>query len=259
MPLPALTLENVSVEKGGRLILEKLNAVIESGCLTAVMGPNGAGKTTLLHAILGLVSYSGRILFGKNGTAKRPRIGYVPQRLDLDRGSPITVRDFLSSAQTRRPLWTGISKAVDELNLRLLDRVGVAPLIYYSPMGKISGGETQRVLLVQALLGKPEILLLDEPAAAVDVAGEALFCDVLDEVQREMGLTTLLVSHDLSIVTTHARNVLCLNKSLLCSGPIQEVLTPDNLRRVFSPHVNVFDHNHTHPAATRTKSDGLPP
>jgi len=256
MPDPTITLEDVSVELGGHLILEHLNASIESGCLTAIMGPNGAGKTTLLHAILGLIPYQGRIYFGKNRNEKRPRIGYVPQRLDLDRGSPITVRDFLTSVLTNRPLWLGISKDADDRSQTILDRIGVRS-IFHSPMGKISGGETQRVLLAQALLGRPEILLLDEPAAAVDITGEALFCDILEEVQNELGITTLLVSHDLSVVTTHARNVICLNKSIICSGTVAEMLTPDNLKRVFSPHVDIFSHQHNQPPARGKDPHGL--
>jgi len=245
MSAPAIILENVSVELGGRPVLENLNVEFESGCLTAVLGPNGAGKTTLLHAILGLVPYKGHILFGKERREKRPRLGYVPQRLDLDRGSPITVRDFLTAVQTDRPLWTGISRERDQQSRAALERIGVAAILG-RPIGKLSGGETQRVLLAQALLRRPEILLLDEPAAAVDVSGEALFCDVLEQVQDELGITTLLISHDLSIVSTHARNVVCLNRQIICSGPIAAVMTPDNLKRVFSPHTDVFDHSHSH-------------
>jgi len=245
MSVPAIILENVSVELGGRPVLENLNAEFEPDCLTAVMGPNGAGKTTLLHAILGLVPHKGHVLFGPERREKRPRLGYVPQRLELDRGSPITVRDFLAAVQTNRPLWSGIARERDRQSLASLERMGVGGILD-RPIGKISGGETQRVLLAQALLRRPEILLLDEPAAAVDVSGEALFCDILEEVQNELGITTLLVSHDLSIVSTHARNVICLNRRIICSGPVSSVMTADNLRRVFGPHSDIFNHSHSH-------------
>lgn len=247
MSQPAITLENVTVELGGRIVLDHLNTSVEQGVLTAIMGPNGAGKTTLLHAILGLAPYSGRILF--DSSDKRPRIGYVPQRLDLDRGSPITVRDFLSSVLTRRPVWVGISRRSEGEIAKVLDRVGVGAVLR-SPLGKLSGGETQRVLLAQALLGNPQILLLDEPAAAIDMTGEELFCDILEEVQTETGITTLLVSHDLSVITTHARNVICLNRGLVCSGPTITTLTQENLKKLFSPHVDLYNHSHTHPLPT---------
>jgi ABC-type Mn2+/Zn2+ transport system ATPase subunit len=245
---PAITFEDLTVSLGGRVILDRLNVTVVRGALTAVMGPNGAGKTTLLHAILGLIPYSGRIRFGDHGD-KRPRIGYVPQRLDLDRGSPITVRDFLVSVTIRRPIWAGVTRAADRDVQAVLDRVGVKNVLR-SPLGKLSGGETQRVLLAQALLGKPEILLLDEPSAAVDVTGGALFCDILEEVQTEMNITTLLVSHDLSVISTHARFVICLNHGIVCSGPVIETLTPENLKKLFSPHVDLFNHSHTHPLPT---------
>jgi zinc transport system ATP-binding protein len=247
LPQPAITLENLTIALGGRTILDGLNTTVEQGTLTAVMGPNGAGKTTLLHAILGLIPYSGRILFGNS--EKRPRLGYVPQRLDLDRGSPITVRDFLGSVLSRRPVWTGLAKGFEASIQTVLDRVGISGVLR-SPLGKLSGGETQRVLLAQALLGNPEILLLDEPAAAVDLAGGELFCDILEEVQTERSITTLLVSHDLSVITTHARNVICLNHGLVCSGPTAAALTPENLQKIFSPHVNIYNHSHTHPIAS---------
>jgi zinc transport system ATP-binding protein len=247
----AVILDDVSVILGGRVILDNLNVSIEKGVLTAVMGPNGAGKTTLLHAILGLLPYRGNIYFGQAGNTKRPAIGYVPQRLDLDRGSPITVRDFLCAVLTHRPLWFSVGRRTEQRALAVLERLGISA-IFHSPMGKLSGGETQRVLLAQALLADPVILLLDEPAAAVDIAGEALFCDILDEVSREAAITTLLVSHDLSVVTTHARNVLCLNKNVICHGPVAQVMTDDNLKRVFSPHANVFTHSHTHPNPTKS-------
>ncbi|HDH57482.1 MAG TPA: metal ABC transporter ATP-binding protein [Bacteroidetes bacterium] len=240
MAQAAITLENVSVELGGRLILEDVTCRIEKGCLTGLMGPNGAGKTTLLYAILGLLPYKGRIRFDAGG-GSRPRIGYVPQKIDLDRGAPITVRDFLVSGLSRRPLWSGVNKNADESCKKALDRVGVLG-VFKSPLGRISGGELQRVLLAQALLGDPEILILDEPAAAVDISGEALFCDLLEEVHNDLHLTTLLVTHDLSVVATHAHFVLCLNRVLICAGVAREVLTQDNLRRVFSPHVELFIH-----------------
>lgn len=254
----AVILDDVSVTLGGRVILDDLSVSIEKGVLTAVMGPNGAGKTTLLHAILGLLPYRGDIYFDRPGNTKRPVIGYVPQRLDLDRGSPITVRDFLSAVLTHRPLWFGVSRRTEQRALAALDRLGMSG-IFHVPMGKLSGGETQRVLLAQALLANPSILLLDEPAAAVDIAGEALFCDLLDEVSRETAITTLLVSHDLSVVTTHAKNVLCLNKNFICHGPVAQVMTDENLKRVFSPHANIFTHSHTHPYPSKSgEPDGRP-
>lgn len=249
----AIILENVTVELGGRTVLDDVSCRIEKGRLTGIMGPNGAGKTTLFYAILGLVRYRGRIRFGDGATRGRPRMGYVPQRIDLDRGSPITVRDFLVSGLSTRPLWAGINRNAENECREALDRVG-ALHTFRSSMGRISGGELQRVLLAQALLGNPEMLLLDEPAAAVDISGEALFCELLQEIHTALHLTTLLVTHDLSVVATHAHYVLCLNRSLICAGSAEEVLNQDNLKRVFSPHIAPFIQLSDHKASGK-KSD----
>ncbi|MCX6641497.1 MAG: metal ABC transporter ATP-binding protein [bacterium] len=252
---PAITLENVTIELGGKPVIENVSAQIEKGMLTAIMGPNGAGKTTLLHAILGLRPYRGKISFGSFAGARRPRIGYVPQKVDLDRGSPITVCDFLISGLTTRPLWLGSRKPNKQECLQAAERVGVGSS-FHTPIGKVSGGELQRVLLAQALLGNPEVLLLDEPAAAVDISGEAMFCELLQEVHNDLGLTTLLVTHDLSVVTTHAHYVLCVNRTLICAGTTEEVMTTENLNRVFSPHMNLFMKTHDHQSINHTKDHG---
>lgn len=235
----AIIFQNVSVKLGGRNVLDNFSCQVQKGRLTAIMGPNGTGKTTLLHAILGLLPYSGKINFNGPGTARRPKIGYVPQDIDLDHGSPITVRDFLVAGVAHRPVWMGLERNAEKNAEGILNMVGVVEVLD-APLGKISGGELQRVLLAQALLGDPEILLLDEPTAAVDIHGEALFCELLENVHNDLHLTTLLVTHDLSFVAAHAHNVLCLNQGLVCAGPTKEVLTKENLRRVFSPHTELF-------------------
>ncbi len=252
----AITFQNVTVEVGGRQILQNINFQIEKGCLTAIMGPNGAGKTTLIHALFGLIPFEGRILFGVNQTAKRPRIGYVPQKVELDRGSPITVQDFLIAGMVNFPLWAGAFKRCRDKAIRALEKVGI-PGIYLTPLSKISGGELQRVLLAQALISNPEILILDEPVAAVDISGEALFCELLDGIHRDLKLTTLLITHDLSVVSEHAHHVLCLNKTVVCAGTTREVLTQENLRRVFSPHIDSFlQHHHYHKPEEQPSDDG---
>ena len=241
----AIALQNVSVDLGGRPIIQNVSFEIERGCLTAIMGPNGGGKTTMILAILGLLPYRGKILFGTHKKTTRPRIGYVPQKLDLDHGSPITVCDLLAAGKSLRPLWTGVKGETRSRVNKALETVGI-PGVMGTPIGKLSGGELQRVLLAQALLLEPEILLLDEPVAGVDVRGEALFCELLDEIHRDLKLTTLLITHDISVVAEHAHHVVCLNKSIICSGITKDVLTQDNLRKVFSPHIDTFLQQHRH-------------
>lgn len=240
MPESVIDIQNVSVTRGGVKILIDVNATIYADEITAVIGPNGAGKTTLLAAILGLIPYEGTIrFFPERENSSPPSIGYVPQRLDFDRGTPITVADFLSLSIQRRPLWFGLGKkkAIREE----LEKIEAAHL-EKRMLGTLSGGEFQRVLLALALQVEPDILLLDEPAAGVDVAGEELFCDLLSNLQQEGNFTLVLVSHDLSVVSSHAERVLCLNRTVSCSGKTAEILTSDNLDRLYGGHYSVYHH-----------------
>ncbi len=243
--------ESVGVTVGGLNILDDVTAEIEPGSITAVIGPNGAGKTTLLLAILGQTEYSGSIQFvppaqGATRPPKRPTIGYVPQRLDFDRGIPLTVHDFLASSVQRRPLWFGNRNGMAERVDAVLERVGMQSFSGRK-LGALSGGELQRILLAQALLQEPKILLLDEPSSAVDVAGESLFCDLLQSVHQRRNLTTIWVSHDLSVVSSHADRVLCLNKSIACAGTPESTLTAERIQELFGPHSTVYGHHdHAH-------------
>lgn len=241
--LQALEIRNLSVRLGGAEILSGVNASLRRGEVTALIGPNGAGKTTLLLAVLGLVPYTGEIRFRRaDGRGKgRPRIGYVPQRLDFERNAPMTVLDFFALSSQRRPLFLGRSARARRAAVEALARAGAAHLAP-RPLGALSGGELQRVLLALALRDDPEILLLDEPVSGVDVAGEERFCDFLAQIHRESRFGLLLVSHDLSVVTRHADRVICLNRTVVCQGATTEILTPENLRAIYGPEARVFHH-----------------
>ena len=239
----AVRLAGVTVRREGRVVLENVTAEFLRGAVTAVIGPNGAGKTTLLNAMLGLVPSEGRIeLTGEGGRA--PRIGYVPQRLDFDRAAPITVLDFMALRAQRLPLWFGIRRQVRRDAEEALDTVRARELAG-RPLGRLSGGELQRVLLAHALLRHPEILFLDEPVSGVDIAGEQLFCDLLEAVQRREGgrpLTVVMVSHDMEVVFKHAADVLCLKRTVQFQGPPQRTFTRENLVRAYGNHLGMCRH-----------------
>jgi zinc transport system ATP-binding protein len=167
-----IEIRNLTVRKGETEILSGIDADIRCGEVTALIGPNGAGKTTLLQAILGQVPYTGEIRFRRSPGHGQgaPRIGYVPQHLPFDREAPLTVLDFFALSAQRRPVFLGISAAARRTTVESLDRAGVAHLLD-RPMGKLSGGELQRVLFALALRDSPDILLLDEPVSGVDPAG----------------------------------------------------------------------------------------
>ena len=244
-PFHSLEIRDLSVRLGGVEILSGINADVRCGEVTALIGPNGAGKTTLLLAILGLVPYTGEIRFCRSDEHGRgkPRIGYVPQRLDFDRNAPMTVLDFFAISSQSLPVFLGHSRAARRQAEESLARGGAGHLLF-RPLGKLSGGELQRVLLALALKGKPDILILDEPVSGVDIGGEELFCDFLAQIHRQSGFSLLLVSHDLSVVTRHADRVICLNRTIVCQGAQAEVLTPDNLRSIYGAGAHVFSHGH---------------
>ncbi|MBF0499021.1 MAG: metal ABC transporter ATP-binding protein [Candidatus Riflebacteria bacterium] len=243
----AVVLENVGVTRNGIKILYDVRGTIERGEVTAIIGPNGAGKTTLLSAILGHLPFTGTIRFlDSAGMPSTPKLAYVPQSLDFDRGSPITVLDFLALDRQKLPTWLGINSSVREEAVIALARLEAAHLLD-RPLGRLSGGEIQRVLLASALRRNPELLLLDEPVSGVDVAGGHLFCDVLEEIRQERRLTLVMVSHDLSVVSEHATRVICLNRTVTCQGETPEVLTPENLFQIYGLHSGLYEH---HPAPT---------
>ena len=238
-----LEIRELTVRAGGTEILSGVNADLRCGEVTALVGPNGAGKTTLLLAILGLVPFTGEIRFcraAEHGEGA-PRIGYVPQRLDFDRNAPMTVLDFFALSSQRYPVIFGHSARSRRSAKESLAHGGASHLIF-RPLGKLSGGELQRVLLALALRDNPDILLLDEPVSGVDLSGEELFFDFLGQIHSESRFSLLLVSHDLSVVSRHADRVICLNRRVVCQGATTETLTPENIAAMYGSGAHLFSH-----------------
>ena len=243
---PAIVFDHVSVTQSGVHILDHVSAVVPRGSWTVIIGPNGAGKTTLLLALLGEVNYRGRI---ELGGGKGLRIGYVPQKLSVDRAMPFTVTEFLAMGVQKRPLWLGISRAAKEEAAHLLDMVHAAH-IRKRRVGTLSGGEMQRVLLALALQQKPELLVLDEPSAGVDFEGGRLFCELLEDLRSSQGFTQIMVSHDLGMVAHHATCVICLKRRVIAQGSPQSVLTCSVLQSLFGMHMGLIcSESHLHRAA----------
>jgi zinc transport system ATP-binding protein len=242
---PLVTIRDLRVELGGSPILQGINADLARGQVTAAIGLNGSGKTTLLRAILKEIAYTGKIEFhcGHDHTHPAPdHVGYMPQKLQVDARLPLTVRDLMALALQKQPLFLGIRRRTRELMTMLLERVSALQLLD-RPVDGISGGELQRVLLALALQPRPELLLLDEPAAGVDFHYEEEFYDLIARLNQETGVTILLVSHELSVVSKHAHHVLCLKDGRIeCQGPPQEI--PSMLARTFGHEKSIFTHHH---------------
>ncbi len=256
MPLPQVeiadslvTFQDLQVVLGGRAILNGISTSIPRGKVTALIGLNGSGKTTLLRALVREHPYRGEIRFHCGHDHSKPtpeHIGYVPQKLTLDARLPLTVKDLLALALSRRPLFFGINKTTQETIHRLLGRVEMLEHIDQQ-VEVLSGGQLQRVLLGLALEPQPELLLLDEPAAGIDFKSQQRFYDLIASLNRDSGVTVLLVSHELSMVSRHADHVLCLTDGRIqCEGTAQDILTPDNLAKTFGTDMQQFLHHHPH-------------
>ena len=235
---PLVAMRMVRVDRGGRPILHRLTCEFRRGQISAVIGLNGSGKSTLLRTLLGEFPYKGEIRFACGEDHRRPRpdhVGYVPQRLNIDAGMPITVRDLIGLAMQRRPLLFGVSSKVIARIAPMLKRVGMLDRLDV-PVEGLSGGQLQRVLLALALEPQPELLLLDEPASGIDFKDQLAFYDLIADINRETGVTILLVSHDLPMVAKYAHRVFCLRGGeVVAEGLPAEVLTPENLARLFAP------------------------
>ncbi len=233
---PLVALRDVWVERGGQPILRGVTADIARGKVTGLIGLNGSGKTTLLRAVVGEYPYRGRIDFrcGHDHSHPTPQhVGYVPQRLIIDARLPLTVRDLFSLALSNRPLFFGVPRWVSARTAVLLERVGLPGQLDH-PVEGLSGGQLQRVLLALALEPSPELLLLDEPAAGIDFRDQQKFYDLITRLNRETGLTVVLVSHDLAMIGAHTDHVLCLKHGTVqCQGPPAEMLAPSNLTLTF--------------------------
>jgi ABC-type Mn2+/Zn2+ transport system ATPase subunit len=247
----ALNIENLCVTLNNHHIIENITFSVEEGSIVAIIGPNGAGKTTLVKAILGLLPRAAGSIsfFGHSDKDKNSRIkvGYVPQRLEFDRTVPLTVSELLSF--TVPPLYAfpfRKKREEGEYIYKLLHIVGVQDLAERS-IGRLSGGELQRVMIAKAIVNNPKILFLDEPASGVDIEGQERFYDLVRRLNKEKGLTVILISHDLNIVYRFADNVLCMNRKLICSGKPAEALTDEVIKSVYGEMMGAYIHScHEH-------------
>lgn len=250
-----LKLENLSVQMQGDSILDDVSFDLLCGEIAALIGPNGAGKSSLFRSILGQMPHKGTITFspaggpsirlselttelqtGNSNKNTRPLIGYVPQSPTFDRGDPVSVLDFFTAATSRYPVCLPIPKRYRERAERCLERVHGNDLLD-KPMGGLSGGQLQRVLLALALEPVPHILILDEPLSGVDIEGQHQLLDMLDELRSRYDLSILLSTHDFATLGQFADKVILLNKRVLKSGTPDNVLSSQEFYHTFHLHM----------------------
>ncbi len=232
---PLVETAALTVRRGGRAIVDAVDLAVHAGEIVTLIGPNGSGKTTLVRAVLGLLSPNS----GTVGRRAGLRLAYVPQHLEIDRSLPLTVGRFLrlggGVARTR------LDQALGEVGAgELLDR----------PIHAISGGELRRVALARALIRDPDLLVLDEPTAGVDVTGQADLYALIARIRYDRRCGVLLVSHDLHLVMSATDTVICLNRHVCCRGHPESVARDPAYVALFgaaaAAQFAVYAHGHDH-------------
>jgi zinc transport system ATP-binding protein len=245
---PAIEVHNLSVRFGDYNVLDGLTFSLPAGAFLTIIGPNGGGKTTLLRTILGLRSpAAGRVtVLGRSPERLEAGwIGYVPQLKTLDRRFPARAVELVATGLLAR--WPGrLSTAQRREATAALEQVDGARLAE-RPLAALSGGELQRVYLARAMVRRPRLILLDEPAAGMDVSGEADLYAILEAYQKTSDATVLMITHDWDATHHHASHVLVLNRHLISFGPPGEALAEEHLERAYGHIGHPHKHDHAYP------------
>lgn len=223
---PLLTVSGLGVTADRHVILEDVSFRVKPRTTLAIVGPNGAGKTTLFRVLLGLLPHTGSVQW------QRPvKIGYVPQQFSVT-DVPITVREFLA-----------IKCKTDYREC--LAAVGLEdPAFLSKRLGVLSGGEMQRVLIAWAIVDRPDVLLFDEPTSSVDIGSQDLVYETLNSLERKVGITVLLISHDIHTVMHYSDSTLALNRKVIYFGESRELSDPVLLQKIFGSGSILADHEH---------------
>jgi zinc transport system ATP-binding protein len=255
----AVQIESVSFRYPGSETpaIENIQLDVPVGSRLGILGPNGGGKSTLLKIALGLLQpTSGRVtVLGRTPADARREglIGYVPQKVEAELGFPMSVQEIVSLGATwRLPPWRSVPRAVRSHIDDMLMLTGAAEFAE-RPIGTLSGGQMQRAMIARALAASPKILALDEPMVGIDAAGQEKFAALLEQIHRSLGLTILIISHDLRAIAAGSDRVACLARRLH-SHVSPEGLTPQVLAELFSHDLAGIAgvtgpvHVHAHPA-----------
>lgn len=242
-PSAAIAARGLAAGYGSKAIWSEANFSIPSGSFTAILGPNGAGKSTLIRLILGLLHpLAGKLeVLGESPRRGNPRIGYVPQGSTFDPELSIRGRDFVGLGVDGHR-W-GVRLTGREQGAAATD-VAIAAVSAQSyadrQLGRLSGGEQQRLLLAQALVGQPNLLLMDEPLSHLDVRNQGAMVQLISQVARERHLTVLLIAHDVNPLLSHIDHVLYIAQGKLAMGKPADIITSETLSAIYSAPVEVL-------------------
>jgi zinc transport system ATP-binding protein len=206
----------------GNVILENINFEIEEGERVGVIGPNGGGKTTLLRALTFQIPYEGKIIY-KEGI----KVVLVPQIKNINKFFPLNVKEFFSLFDMN----------INDIKNFLSDD------IFKKKISNLSEGELQKILILQSIFQKPDLLLLDEPTSFLDPKNKENVFSLLENFYKERQFSVLVVSHDLSFISSFAQRIICLNKNLICDGFLNQI-TPEVLERLYGYKVGIYKHKH---------------
>ena len=245
---PVIQVEDAAVDLAGRTIWRGVRLAVQAGEFLAILGPNGAGKSTLLKAILGLIPLSaGKIIvLGQPARRGNAAIGYVPQRRhfesDVHIGGRSIVRLGLDGGNWGLPLPFLQPRKAREASMRVQEAIDLVGATAYAdrPIGELSGGEQQRLLIAQALVTRPRILALDEPLDSLDLRNQQGVAGVIRQISRETGAAVLLVAHDVNPILAAVDRVVYIAHGQVAVGTPQEVITTETLSRLYNTPVEVL-------------------
>jgi len=243
--------EKVNFSYGGTNVLENISFSIKRGDFVGIIGPNGSGKTTLLRMILNLLDpESGNVQLFDTPISKFNnwnKIGYVPQKVtQLETKFPITVNEVISLGRVSNVGLFGKLKRRDKRAISHAESIIDISTIKNKLITELSGGQQQRVFIAKALASEPEVLILDEPTTGVDLESQEAFYNLLTKLNKERGLTIILVSHDVGVIVNEVKTIFCINRSLIYRGSPQGFTQSDHIQELYGKGRKFFLHGHQH-------------
>lgn len=232
---PIISAKNITLKHHNKIILDKVSFELKAGEFITLIGPNGAGKSSLIKVLLGLIKPE----HGSVEKSKTLRLGYTPQTFTANEFIPISVLDFLN-----------LNQKISEKFLRKTVALTGVDALLNLPLKGLSGGELQRVLLTRALLNKPNVLILDEPAQNLDVNGQMQLYKLIQDIHHQQNCAVLMVSHDLHRVMKQSTQVLCLYHHICCIGKPESILKDAQFNNLFAEQMDdlmaTYEHHHNH-------------
>lgn len=231
-------LKNISLNLNNQQILKNINLELKKGEITTLIGPNGGGKTSIARILVGILKASSGEVFIRKNT----KIGYMPQKLEIEKTIPLRVIDFLA-------LDSRLSHDFQQLAMTIAEKLGIKNILEKS-IHQISGGQLQKALLVRTLINNPDILVLDEPTQYMDIAAVDEFYHIIENIRKQKHCAILLISHDLHIVMQKTNQVVCVNHHICCEGSPESINEHPEYLSLFGKNridnIAIYSHHHDH-------------